>query len=292
MLGRILHLVGPEVKVAVERSGVTVKNGAGGESFFPTSELCAVILATPKATITAPALAALGTAKVPLLVCDEKFSPISILSPICGPTNTAVAVAQRRLTEARERELWFHVVREKVLAQAFAIPEPAKSRLLEIAAGPISGTSESVAAKLYWAAWFRLAGGTVKKREKGTRAGINGQLDYGYAVIRTLVLRCLVCQGMNPSYGIGHSERPGGFPLADDLMEPLRPFVERAVLNFEDDSEDFRKWAARAASLVSDKCLFDGQQMALDDATLLSIQSFARAICTGGKPAFPKYAKI
>ena len=62
-----------------------------------------------------------------------------------------------------------------------------------------------------------------KRRVPGTREGVNGMLDYGYAILRTAVLRSLAAHGFIAAIGIAHTAKAGSFALADDVMEPLAP---------------------------------------------------------------------
>src|SRR5208282_2455191 len=99
--------------------------------------------------------------------------------------------------------------------------------------------SESRAARHYWkhllprlSEWPKT---DEKRRTPGTREGVNGMLDYGYAVVRTAVLRSLAAHGFIAALGIAHSAKAGSFALADDLMEPLRPWLDVQLLRHLND---------------------------------------------------------
>lgn len=95
---------------------------------------------------------------------------------------------------------------------------------------------ESRAARYYWKHLLpRLSARQQTQettRNPGTRAGVNGMLDYGYAILRTAVLRSLAAHGFIAAIGIAHAPKAGSFALADDLVEPLRPFVDRELRLF------------------------------------------------------------
>ena len=61
--------------------------------------------------------------------------------------------------------------------------------------------------------------------------GINSLLNYGYSILRAAVARAIVGSGLYPGIGMFHHHRSNAFPLADDLMEPYRPFVDEIVFN-------------------------------------------------------------
>ena len=87
-----------------------------------------------------------------------------------------------------------------------------------------SDNREGIAARLYWGALF--GEGFTRDRNE---PGINSLLNYGYTVLRVATARALVSAGLTPSLGIFHHNRSNAFPLADDLMEPYRPFVDEIV---------------------------------------------------------------
>ena len=85
---------------------------------------------------------------------------------------------------------------------------------------------EAQAARKYWKSLF----GTAFKRDIA-HEGINNLLNYGYIVLRALVSRAICASGLHPTLGVFHSHRANAFALADDLMEPYRPFVDRMVFH-------------------------------------------------------------
>ncbi|MEL6948472.1 MAG: type II CRISPR-associated endonuclease Cas1, partial [Pseudomonadota bacterium] len=98
------------------------------------------------------------------------------------------------------------------------------------------------AARRYWPALL----GKTFRRDRAA-AGANALLNYGYTVLRACVLRGICAAGLHPTIGLQHSNRGNAFALADDLMEPYRPFVDRAVFNLlADGVEDVTPDAKRA----------------------------------------------
>jgi CRISPR-associated protein Cas1 len=131
------------------------------------------------------------------------------------------------------------LVQAKVRAQAANLsPGTGPRRKLEALARQVrSGDPDNVeaqAARVYWSAWLtdaRTAAGeadTVFRRDPDG-IGPNALLNYGYAVLRAAVARALVAHGLLPALGLHHSNRSNAFCLADDLLEPLRPLVDRQV---------------------------------------------------------------
>ena len=90
-----------------------------------------------------------------------------------------------------------------------------------------------------------------KRRVPGTREGVNGMLDYGYAILRTAVLRSLAAHGFIAAIGIAHVPKAGSFALADDVMEPLRPWIDRELRLFvQGGKRPMNEWMRQAVSVL------------------------------------------
>ena len=85
---------------------------------------------------------------------------------------------------------------------------------------------EGIAARIYWGQVFD--DDFVRDQNEGD--GLNAMLNYGYAILRAAMARAIVGSGLSLSYGLFHKNRYNAFPLADDLMEPFRPYVDIAVI--------------------------------------------------------------
>ncbi len=166
-----------------------------------------------------------------VVVCDEGFMPTGILLPLFGAWNhTEVLHGQIEASRPTKKRAWQRVVQEKIRQQAQSLPPDHRvaKRLIELAGQVRSGdagNTEAIVARIYWPALM----GPNFRRMPRTRLGPNGALDYGYAIMRSLVARCLVGVGLHPALGIFHHGRSNPFCLVDDLVEPLRPVVDRVV---------------------------------------------------------------
>ena len=167
-----------------------------------------------------------------LVVCDKKHMPAGILMPLAGAwDHTRTLHAQIEMSVPRKKRAWQQVVRAKILAQADNLPKgnPARAQLLLLAAGVRSGdagNTEATAARAYWPALL----GKAFRRQPGSGGAENGLLDFGYAIVRSVVARSVVGAGLHPALGLHHSSRSNPFCLVDDLMEPLRPAVDAIVV--------------------------------------------------------------
>jgi CRISP-associated protein Cas1 len=141
---------------------------------------------------------------------------------------------------------------------------------------------ESRAARHYWkhllprlSEWQQTE---EKNRVPGTREGVNGMLDYGYAILRTAVLRSLAAHGFIAAIGIAHTAKAGSFALADDVMEPLRPWIDRELRVFlQGGPRPMPEWMRQAVSVLQLEVPINRNKMRLLNAIDVYVQSFADA---------------
>lgn len=116
------------------------------------------------------------------------------------------------------------------------------------------------------------------RRVPGTRTGINGMLDYGYAILRSAVLRSLASHGFIAAIGIAHAPKAGSFALADDLVEPLRPFVDRELRQFlQGGPRPREEWMRHVVRVLTFEIPMGGAKVRLLNAIDLYVRSFATA---------------
>ena len=141
---------------------------------------------------------------------------------------------------------------------------------------------ESRAARHYWkhllprlSQWQQTE---EKRRLPGTREGVNGMLDYGYAIIRTAVLRSLAAHGFIAAIGIAHAAKAGSFALADDVMEPLRPWMDRELREFlQGGPRPMEEWMRQSVKVLTLEVPMGQGKVRLLHAIDLYVQSFADA---------------
>ena len=139
---------------------------------------------------------------------------------------------------------------------------------------------ESRAARHYWkhllprlSEWQQTE---ENNRVPGTRAGVNGMLDYGYAILRTAVLRSLAAHGFIAAIGIAHTAKAGSFALADDVMEPLRPWIDRELKVFlQGGPRPMTEWMRQAVGVLQLEVRINQNKMRLLNAIDVYVQSFA-----------------
>lgn len=201
------------------------------EHLVPFDEIESIIIHTPQASYSNGAIVELARRGIPVVCCDAYHTPAAWVWPIqANYEQSRRMAAQANMPDDLRAGLWARLVRAKLEAQAAVLlgegHDPESLSDLASRVMPNNCTSlEAQGARLYWT---RLFGDEFRRRRDGPPP--NGLLNYGYAVLRATVARCVCASGLHPSLGLQHHNRFNAFCLADDLMEPFRPAVDRCVL--------------------------------------------------------------
>ncbi|MBI2794517.1 MAG: type II CRISPR-associated endonuclease Cas1 [Ignavibacteria bacterium] len=213
---------------------IIVNRESGEEKAIPIEDIGFLELASTQATITSASLAKLAQCGIPAIICDSSNYPISISTPIYG--NTLHNERLRLQIEASKptlKRVWQALIIAKIRNQADVVEYLGGTgktlrRYAETVLSDDSSNRESSAARQYWQQV--LTQFDVIRDPDG--AFPNNFLNYGYAVLRSSVARGLVGAGFHPAIGIKHKNRYNAFALADDVMEPYRPFVDSHVIPY------------------------------------------------------------
>ncbi|HEX7361359.1 MAG TPA: type II CRISPR-associated endonuclease Cas1, partial [Bryobacteraceae bacterium] len=232
MTDRVLDISEAPARLHI-RSGLLVVESNGREqAAIPCAELSAVVIGHRQVVLTQSVLSELAKAGALLITCDEKFQPASMVLPLKSHHAQAERFRrQAQLSLPRKKSLWKTIVQAKIRAQAGALEQAAGSDggLRALIPRVRSGDPDNVearAARRYWSLLF----GERPFRRADEQDARNHLLDYGYAVLRSMVARAVCAAGLHPTLGLYHSNVHNAFGLADDLMEPFRPLVDLAVL--------------------------------------------------------------
>ena len=205
------------------------------ERTIPIEDIGVVILDNRRITITSGAMEALLENNCAVITCNQKSMPVGLLLPLCG--NTTQNERFRSQLEASlplRKQLWQQTIKQKILNQehVLRINTAQETKCMRVWSNDVrSGDSDNLearAAAYYWKNVFTTYPNFVRDRE-GTPP--NNLLNYGYAILRAIIARALVGSGLLPTLGIHHHNRYNAYCLADDIMEPYRPYVDQLVLD-------------------------------------------------------------
>ncbi|MGP1595687.1 MAG: type II CRISPR-associated endonuclease Cas1 [Prevotella denticola] len=199
----------------------------------PIEDIGVVVLDNKQITITQGALAELVANSAAVITCDSKCMPTGMLLPLSG--NTLYQERFRNQIEAAiplRKQLWQQTVKAKIENQAYCLQKNTSKSFvpLHVLARKVrsddADNHEAQAAAYYWKNIF--SDGFTRDKD-----GVppNNLLNYGYAILRAVIARALVGSGLLPVYGIHHHNRYNAYCLADDIMEPYRPFVDDLVIS-------------------------------------------------------------
>jgi CRISPR-associated protein Cas1 len=198
-----------------------------GEARIALEDVAYVILDTAQATLTTTLLSACMEAGVAIVVSDSRHMPSGLLLPFHAHHRQAgVAALQTAASEPFRKRCWQTIVVAKIDNQAAHLErrESAEAYALRAMSARVgSGDPDNVEARAARAYWGALFDGFVRDDPADLR---NKLLNYGYAVMRASVARALVAFGCLPALGLHHASVTNAFNLADDFIEPFRPFVD------------------------------------------------------------------
>lgn len=227
---RVVEVAKPGIYLRLEQQRLCIEQDQQRLGEVPLSDLAALILSSPQATLSRAVLDAITQHGGSVIVCDQNHQPTAMLLPLIGHhAQTERLITQAKAPLPKQKQLWKQLVQCKVRAQA-AVLEAVHGKdagLREIAKKVRSGDPANVegwAAQRYWPA---LMGKSFRRRREG--AAPNPALNYGYAILRAAAARAIAATGLHPTLGVNHHSRTNPLCLADDLMEPFRPVIDYLV---------------------------------------------------------------
>ncbi|MBD5172404.1 MAG: type II CRISPR-associated endonuclease Cas1 [Bacteroidales bacterium] len=238
MIKRTIHISNPAY-LSLRLGQLVIKipdaeDMPGREVTRPIEDLGLIIIESHLVTITSAVLSYLLDHNVAVVTCDERHMPNGLFLNLEGNTlQSERFAAQIEASVPLRKQLWQQTVQAKITNQGelLEIASTAECSCMKIWAKNVrSGDPDNLegrAAAFYWKTLF--AGLPRFKRGRFEDAP-NNLLNYGYAILRAIIARSLVGSGLLPTLGIHHHNRYNAYCLADDIMEPYRPFVDKIVL--------------------------------------------------------------
>ena len=280
-------LITNKAKLSIELNHIVVKQDNKEAKIF-LKDINFIILESLQASITSSLLSALAKYKIILLTCDESHNINGIFSPFLGHFISAkIAKKQIAVSLQRKAILWQKIIKNKILNQAYILKitnhTKESNKLLDLAKNVSlndAKNSEATAAALYFKTLFD------KNFTRNNICFINSALNYGYAIVRTNILRAVCISGLLPWQGIKHDNIYNDFNLCDDLIEIFRPIVDFCVFKLKDkkDSEFLDKETKQILiQILQEEIIIENKTYPLNRAINFYIQNFKNALLEGSE---------
>ncbi len=261
----------------------------------PIEDIGIVILDNKQITITQGLLEFLLENNCAVITCDSNHLPVGLLLPLQG--NTVQNERFRQQLDATlplKKQLWQQTIQAKIHNQAAVLhyvtgSEHGNMNAWENAVR--SGDPENMearAAAYYWKTVFPEIPEFIRGQFGDDP---NSLLNYGYAILRAIIARSLVGSGLLPTLGIHHHNRYNAYCLADDIMEPYRPYVDKVVIDIFQQGESTltKQVKIKLLSIASMEVSIGGKRSPLMVAASTTTASLAKCFCgETRKIAYPK----
>lgn len=240
MIKRTLYFGNPAYLKTANEQLLIEMHDSGEAKTVPIEDIGLLILDHQQITITHGLIAKLLEKKVALITCDATHHPTGLLLNLDGHSlQSQKFKAQLEASVPLKKQLWQQTVVCKIANQAALLKRfNKKYQLLDTYAKDVkSGDSENHEAKAAAHYWKNVFPEFLQFRRDRYGLPPNNFLNYGYAILRATVARSLVGSGLLPTLGIHHQNQYNAYCLADDIMEPYRPFVDMIVCDMLNEDE-------------------------------------------------------
>lgn len=259
----------------------------------PIEDLGFLVLDHYQITLSHQLIVALQQNNVAIISCDESHLPLGLMLPMSGHVEHSERLKhQINVSEPLRKQLWKQTVEAKIYQQKEVLRkqnlpfEAMITYMNEVKSGDRTNM-EGIAAQYYWKTLFD----DFTRERKGDAP--NNFLNFGYAVLRSMVARALVSSGLNPTIGIFHRNKYNAYCLADDIMEPYRPYVDQLVVEWLQIQQSYvldKNAKTHFLQLATKDVYINGLQRPL--MTALSITTSSLCKCFTGESRVIHYPMI
>lgn len=229
---------------------ITVKK-TGEITSRPVEDIGFIILDNQQITLSQSVMQGFAEQNTAVIICDKKHLPTTMMLHLDGHhTQNQHFRSQIEADIPLKKRLWKQTVRAKIKNQASVLECHGKNAdaLRYLISKVKSGDATNVEARAARYYWPKLFGGEFLRARFGLPP--NNLLNYGYAVLRAATARALAGSGLLPTLGIHHHNKYNSFCLADDMMEPYRPYVDYCVKELTDSGMNSEELSADAKKVL------------------------------------------
>jgi CRISPR-associated protein Cas1 len=286
-IGNPCHLKTTDEQLVIQYNRVKGQEDMDDKT-VPIEDIGVIVLDHEQITLSHRLMEKLLENNAALITCNEKHMPTGMLLNLDGNSLQAERFKhQQDASIPLKKQLWQQTVQYKIANQAAVLKhfDIDCGRLMELSKAVKSGDTdnyEAQAAAFYWKVLFPDAWHFTRHREG---APPNNLLNYGYAILRGVLARSLVGSGLLPTLGIFHHNKYNAYALADDIMEPYRPYVDLLVRQIIDETSNIeiltKELKARLLTIPSVDVKIDEEKSPLMIATQRTTASLAK--CYAGE---------
>ena len=281
MAWRGLHITQPARLSLADNQIIVARNE--GEVRLPIEDIAWMVIDTPQVLLSTALIGACMDAGMVVVTTDRSHTPSGLILPFHRHHRQAeIAAIQATISTPLKKRLWQSIIQAKIGNQAAALSACGQDAAPLIAMARLvgSGDPDNTEARAARAYWPRLFTDFVRENSSDKR---NALLNYGYAIVRSAVARALVASGLLPAFGVNHASMTNAFNLADDVVEPFRPFVDRAVWELtgrgrDKTGETTVEERRKLASILTETSQFGRESVTLLVATEQTAESLVRAM--------------
>jgi len=289
MIRKTVEFSTPGTRLSVAHRQLVIERPDLPKTSLPIEDLGVVIVDDARASYTQAVFLELLAAGATVMVTGRDHLPVGMMLPLdAHHVQTERHRAQVGASEPLKKRTWQAIVSAKIAQQGAVLAHFTADHagLVPMSKRVRSGDPDNLEAQAAQRYWPRLFGKDFR-RDREAAGDANSLLNYGYAVVRAATARAVVASGLIPSLGVFHRNRANPFCLADDLLEPYRPYVDWRVRLLIDQNEgvapplDEKPTRAALLSLFNETILVGGRRNPL----LIAIQASATSLCralTGG----------
>lgn len=230
MIKQTLMFTTPSSLSLRDKQLVIKVDGSDEDITRPIEDIGCIVIENQQVRVSVPLLNELSDNNVSVIFCDRKAMPHTMLMSLEGNSTLQESYKyQFDVTAPCKKQLWKQLIESKITNQAALLNKLGKDGdilkpyYMNVKSGD-TDNREGGASRIYWGTLFN---SQFRRDREGDPP--NNLLNYGYTILRAATARALIGSGLYPAFGIFHRNRYNAFPLADDVMEPYRPFVDDIV---------------------------------------------------------------
>ena len=240
MIKRTLYFGNP-ARLSITQQQLVIKTDEK-ESSVPIEDIGVIVIDHYQISVTHAVLHILLENNAAVITCNDKHHPTGLLLNLDGHTQQSEKFqAQVEASEPLKKQLWQQTIKAKIQNQSavlekWEIDNSYLKRYVQLVLSGDTSNQEAQAARYYWKVLFNEEDPFFTRERFGEYP--NNFLNYGYAILRATVARGLVSSGLLPTLGIHHRNKYNAYCLADDIMEPYRPYVDHLVKEIMIESDE------------------------------------------------------